>query len=143
MSTRQDPRIVMLLGVPFHDVTMTETLDYLDDLIAARKPSYFATANVDFAAQASRDVELQRILFDAELVLCDGTPLIWVSRWLDAPLRERVAGSDLLPHLFDHAVKKGHRIYFLGGAEDVLVEAQARAKAAHPGLIIAGAYSPP
>lgn len=138
-----DPRIVMLLGVPFHDVTMGETLDYLDGLIAARKPSYFATANVDFAAQASRDVELQQILFDAELVLCDGTPLIWVSRWLNAPLRERVAGSDLLPHLFDHAARKGYRLFFLGGTEEVLVEATARAQANHPGLIIAGTYSPP
>lgn len=141
--SRQDPRIVMLLGVPFHDVTMQETLDYIDDMIATRKPAYCATANVDFAAQASRDVELQRILFDAELVLCDGTPLIWVSRWLDAPLRERVAGSDLLPHLFDHAAKKGHRVFFLGGTEEVLAEASARARANHPGLNIAGTYSPP
>ena len=39
MSAPQDPRIVMLLGVPFHDVTMTETLDYLDHLIAVRRPS--------------------------------------------------------------------------------------------------------
>jgi len=142
-APRPDPRIVMLLGVPFHDVTMMETLDFIDCLIAARKPSYLATANVDFAAQASRDVELQRILFDAELVLCDGTPLIWVSRWLDAPLRERVAGSDLLPHLFDHAAQKGHRIFFLGATDEVLAEATARALANHPGLIMAGAYAPP
>ena len=143
ITPRQDPRIVMLLGVPFHDVTMAETLDYLDHLIAERKPAYFATANVDFAAQASRDVELQRILFDAELVLCDGTPLLWVSRWLDAPLRERVAGSDLLPHLFEHAAQKGHRIFFLGATDEVLMEATARAQANHPGLIIAGSYAPP
>ena len=142
-TPRQEPRIVMLLGVPFHDVTMTETLEYLDGLIAAGKPSYFATANVDFAAQASRDVELQRILFDADLVLCDGTPLIWVSRWLDAPLRERVAGSDLLPHLFDHAAQKGHRLFFLGSTDEVLGEACARAQAAYPGLIISGTYAPP
>ena len=153
-TSYQDPRIVMLLGVPFHDVTMQETLVYLDDLIIARRPAYIATANVDFAAQASRDVELQRILFDAELVLCDGTPLIWVSRWLDAPppppppppplcasvsrdptfyltflnmQPEKVIGS------FSSVVRR-----------DVLVEATKRALVPEPpDWSIAGAYSPP
>ncbi len=114
MPRKDNTRLAILLGVPFHDVTMGETLDRIDALIAARTPGYLATANLDFAAQASQDVELQRILFDAELVLCDGTPLVWASRWLGAPLRERVAGSDMMPHLFARAAERGHRLFFLG-----------------------------
>ena len=59
-------------------------------------PHYLATANVDFLVQAMEDVELRRILMDAHLVLCDGTPLLWMSRLLGNPLPERVAGSDLV-----------------------------------------------
>jgi UDP-N-acetyl-D-mannosaminuronic acid transferase (WecB/TagA/CpsF family) len=44
-------------------------------MILSRRPHYLATANVDFAVQALRDVELQRILAEADLVLCDGMPL--------------------------------------------------------------------
>ena len=136
------PRVVILLGVPFHDVTMQETLTYIDALIERREPSYIATANLDFAAQASADVELQRILCESELVLCDGTPLIWASRWLGAPLRERVAGSDLMPHLLAHAADKGHRLFLLGATEEVLEEAAAKCRKGYPNLIICGTFSP-
>lgn len=142
-NTNTEPKICILLGIPFHDVTMQETLRHIDGMIARRKPAYLATANLDFAAQASRDVELQRILFDAELVLCDGTPLIWASRWLGAPLRERVAGSDLMPFLFAHAEKKGHRIFFLGSSEEVLAIAVEKCAEQYPKLVISGTYSPP
>lgn len=135
--------MVILLGIPFHDVTMGETLDYIDGMVERRKPAYLATANLDFAAQASHDVELQRILFDAELVLCDGTPLVWASRWIGAPLRERVAGSDLLPHLFQRAEEKGHRLFFLGSTDEVLRIAIEKCAQQYPKLVVAGSYAPP
>ena len=138
-----DPKTVVLLGVPFHDVTMAETLDEIDSVVAARTPRYIATANLDFATQASEDVELQRILLDAHLVLCDGTPLIWASRWLGAPLRERVAGSDLTPKLAERAAARGHRLFFLGSDEGVLKLAKETLEARHPGLQVCGVYSPP
>jgi N-acetylglucosaminyldiphosphoundecaprenol N-acetyl-beta-D-mannosaminyltransferase len=136
------PRVIILLGVPFHDVTMQETLVYIDALIARGEPGYIATANLDFAAQASGDVELQRILWESELVLCDGTPLVWASRWLGAPLRERVAGSDLMPHLLAHAAEKGHRLFLLGATDEVLEKAAAKCRERYPNLNICGAFSP-
>ena len=138
-----EPKTVVLLGVPFQDVTMDETLTIIDEMVAAGQPRYIATANLDFAAQASRDVELQRILLDAHLVLCDGTPLVWASRWLQAPLRERVAGSDLTPRLMENAARRGYRVFFLGSDEAVLREAKTRLEARYRGLQICGLYAPP
>ena len=88
-------------------------------------------------------MELQRILMDADLVLCDGTPLIWASRLLKAPLRERVAGSDLTPRLMEHAAARGYRIFFLGSDETILKTAKERLEHEHPGLVICGFYAPP
>ena len=88
-------------------------------------------------------MELLRILLDAHLVLCDGTPLIWASRWLGVPLRERVAGSDLTPKLAERAAAKGHRLFFLGSNEAVLNLAKDTLVARHPGLVVCGVYSPP
>ncbi len=137
------PKTVVLLGVPFHDVTMAETLEHIDAMIADGRTRYLATANLDFAAQASQDVELQRILLEAHLVLCDGTPLIWASRWLKAPIRERVAGSDLMPVLTAHCAAKGYRMYLLGATEKTLEMASAKMLAEHPQLQIVGTYAPP
>lgn len=137
------PKTVVILGVPFHDVTMAETLAHIDRIIAEGHSRYLATANLDFAAQASEDVELQRILLEAHLVLCDGTPLIWASKWLKAPIRERVAGSDLMPELAAHCAAKGHRMFLLGATDETLARASERLLAKHPKLKIVGTYAPP
>ena len=134
---------LVILGVPFDDVTMTETLTLIEAMIAARRPHYLATARVDFVVQAHEDEELRRILFEADLVLCDGTPLVWASRWLSNPLPERVAGSDLVPHLLRLAAARGYRVYFLGGHPDTTALAVKNVERTYPGIQVAGWDSPP
>jgi N-acetylglucosaminyldiphosphoundecaprenol N-acetyl-beta-D-mannosaminyltransferase len=136
------PRIA-ILGVPIDNVTMPQAVARIEDMIASRQPHYVATANVDFLVQALHDVELRRVLVDADLVLCDGTPLVWASRWLGNPLPARVAGADLVPRLVQQAAEKHHRIFFLGGAPEVVARAVINLQNQYPCLDIAGAYSPP
>ena len=134
---------IAILGVPFDHVTIDETIARIDAMIASRRPHYVVTANVDFLVQAHRDVELRRILLEADLVLCDGTPVLWASRWLGNALPERVAGSDLAPALIRSAAEKGHRLFFLGAAPGVAAEAEAKLKQEYPTLNIVGTYAPP
>jgi N-acetylglucosaminyldiphosphoundecaprenol N-acetyl-beta-D-mannosaminyltransferase len=134
---------ITILGVPFDNVTSSEALARIDQMIASRKPHYLATANVDFLVQAREDVELRRILFDADLILCDGTPLLWVSRLLGNPLPERVAGADVVPRLIQLAAEKKYRLFLLGAAPDSVSRAAANLRDAYPNLVIAGYYSPP
>src|SRR5687767_9677798 len=105
-------RPIAILGVPFDNVTSAETVDRIDAMIASRRPHYVVTANVDFLVQAHRDVELRRILLEADLVVCDGTPLLWASRWLGNALPGRVAGSGLAPGLIRGAGEKGPPLFF-------------------------------
>src|ERR1044071_8499501 len=134
---------VAILGVPFDSVTTAETIDIIARMIDSGEPHYLATANVDFLVQAARDVELRRILFDAHLVLCDGTPLLWASRVLGNRLPERVAGSDIVPLLLKEAAEKGYRVFFLGAQTEVCAKAVERLQQQFPTLQIAGYYSPP
>jgi N-acetylglucosaminyldiphosphoundecaprenol N-acetyl-beta-D-mannosaminyltransferase len=134
---------VAILGVPFDHVTIRDAITRIETMIASGRPHYVVTANVDFLVQAHRDVELRRILLEADLVLCDGTPLLWASRWLGNPLPERVAGSDLAPALMQAAAEKGHRVFFLGAAPGVAAEAEARLKQQYPSINIVGTYAPP
>src|SRR5207302_4204645 len=134
---------IALLGVPFDNVTMTEAVERIEQMVATRQPHYVVTANVDFLVQALRDVELHRILLDAHLALCDGTPLVWASRLLGNPLPERVAGSDLAPLLIRLAAEKNYRLFLLGASPEANAQAVARLKAHHPALNLVGNYSPP
>jgi N-acetylglucosaminyldiphosphoundecaprenol N-acetyl-beta-D-mannosaminyltransferase len=137
------PVPITMLGVPFDRVTTADSLRLIGQMIASGRPHYAATANVDFAVQALADVELRRILSDADLVLCDGMPLVWASRFLGNPLPERVAGSDLVPQMLAEAERQGWRVFFLGGAEQSVARAAANIRARHPQLQLVGSYSPP
>src|SRR5260370_2530912 len=77
------------------------------------------------------------------MVLCDGTPLVWASRLLGNPLPERVAGSDLVPHLLELAALKNYRIFFLGASPGASNQAIANVRERLPGLNIVGRFSPP
>lgn len=134
---------VAILGVPFDHVTLGGAIARIEEMIASRRPHYVVTANVDFLVQAHRDVELRRILLEADLTLCDGTPLVWASRWLGNALPERVAGSDLAPQLMQTAADKGYRVFFLGAAPGVAEEATQKLHERFPTINIVGHYAPP
>jgi N-acetylglucosaminyldiphosphoundecaprenol N-acetyl-beta-D-mannosaminyltransferase len=134
---------VSILGVPVDPVTADEALMRIADMVESGRPHYIVTPNVDFLVQARTNPELHRILCEADLVLCDGQPLVWASRWLGNPLPERVAGSDLAPRLMEQAAQKGHRVFLLGATPEANEEAAMRLQALHPNLQLAGYYAPP
>ncbi|RYD38514.1 MAG: WecB/TagA/CpsF family glycosyltransferase [Verrucomicrobiaceae bacterium] len=140
---RDLPPPVVMMGVPFDQVTTPQALGLIEEMIASGRPHMLATANVDFLAQVQVDAPLREILLNTDLVVCDGTPLVWLSRWLGDPLPERVAGSDMVPLLFNLASEKGYRVYFLGGREEVMQLGLKNIRERWPELKIAGAWSPP
>lgn len=135
-------RFNKILGVDFDCVTFLGAMERIEQMIAHRGSHYVVTANVDFLVQAHRDAEFSRILAGADLVLCDGTPLVWASRLLGRPLPERVAGSDLVPQLIKRAAEKKYRLFFLGAAPEAASLAAANVRAKYPNLHV-DFYSPP
>ncbi|MBI3885791.1 MAG: WecB/TagA/CpsF family glycosyltransferase [Opitutae bacterium] len=134
---------VAILGVPIDPLTVESAIGRLEQLVDGRAPAYAVTPNVDFLVQARRDTELREILLEADLVLCDGQPLVWASRWLGNPLPERVAGADLVPRFVARAAQRGYRLFLLGAGPEANDAAAARLRAQHPALVIAGNYAPP
>ncbi len=80
---------------------------------------------------------------DAALILADGQPIVWRSRWTGRPLPQRVAGSEMIYELAERARDRDWGIYFLGGDEGVAATCADRLTQRYPGLRIAGVESPP
>jgi N-acetylglucosaminyldiphosphoundecaprenol N-acetyl-beta-D-mannosaminyltransferase len=137
------PSTVAVLGVPFHNVTMDETIAFVDEKIRDRGFHQIATANVDFLIHAVRDKEMQEILCSCDLVIPDGMPILWGARLLGAALKERVCGVDLVPRLAELSARAGHSMFFLGASEQNSLRAAENLKQRYPGLHISGRYSPP
>lgn len=137
------PVPLVIYGVPFHNVTFEEAIDWIVERVRSGRPANIATANLDFVTRAWKDPELQRILIDADLVLADGFPMVKLSPFFGPRLKDRVTGSDLTPMLAERAAKEGMSIYGLGSGLGVAEKALEILKEKHPDLKIAGAYSPP
>lgn len=137
------PATVVILGIPFNNVSFADTVEWTRQRVLSRRPAYIATVNLDFIMQAWHDPELQRILLEADLVVADGIPIVWLSRLLGPGLKGRVTGSDLVPMLAKLAARDGFSLYCLGGAPGVAEKAAGKLVERYPGLRIAGCYSPP
>ena len=142
MMTKEPP-ITVLLGLPFHDLTLDETLEYCRETMKGGAGHYLVTANVDFTTQAYEDPDLKKIVFFADRVVCDGMPLVWLSRLFGHPLRERVAGSDMVPRLLEICGRERLPVYFFGSDLATLEEAKIIVENRYPGLVVAGIDSPP
>jgi N-acetylglucosaminyldiphosphoundecaprenol N-acetyl-beta-D-mannosaminyltransferase len=105
----------LLFGVPIADLSRAETIGVIGELVtdgrSFDRTHQIATTNVDFLVNALDDPELLAILQDADLCLADGMPVVWGASLLGMPIRERVAGADLLPLLVKASETTGWRIH--------------------------------
>ena len=58
---------IEILSIPIWNVTMDETRDFVFQCIAEGKPGFIATANAEMVMKAQTDVELARILQQADM----------------------------------------------------------------------------
>lgn len=134
---------IKFMNTEIDNLTMDEALDAIDDLIKQNKNAYVVTPNVDHIIQLERGGEIVEVYKNADLILSDGKPLIWISKLYGTPIKEKISGSDLFPRLCERAAKKGYRMFFLGAAEGVAAKAAVNLSNRYPGLQVVGTYSPP
>lgn len=106
-------------------------------------PSLVVTPNADHVVRLETDSELRQAYAKAALVIPDGMPVVWASRWLGTPVKERVTGSDLMPRLCAMAAQTGLSVFLLGGKPGVAERAARNLVQSYPGLTVAGTSCPP
>ena len=133
---------IKFLNTNIDNLTMEEALERIDELIKRGKPSYVVTPNVDHIVKLEKDVEFQEVYRNADLILTDGMPLLWISKFKKNPIKEKVSGSDLFPKVCELAAQKGYKVFLLGAAEGIADKAALNLKNKYNGLNIIGTYSP-
>jgi N-acetylglucosaminyldiphosphoundecaprenol N-acetyl-beta-D-mannosaminyltransferase len=129
---------ITLMGCTIDNLSMEETLQTIEGFIHTGKPHQHVVVNVDKLVKASRDPELRRIINECALINVDGMPVVWASRLLGKPLKERVAGVDLFEALMRRAGEKGWRVFLLGAQEEVVGKVAATYQRRYPALVLAG-----
>ncbi len=132
---------IYITGLPVDNLTYEETLVTLESFILEGSPHLVVTLNPEMVVRASRDREFREIVLSASLVLPDGVGIVWASRILGTPLKERVTGVDTLERFAALASKKGYKPFFLGASPGVAQKAASVLSERYPGFKVAGVYS--
>ena len=132
-----------LLNTYINNFTMEESLDAIERLIASGEKSYVVAINVDVVIKIEESPELKTVVDNADIVLVDGKPLIWISKLHGAPVKEKVSGSDLVPLLCKRAAEKGYTVFIIGGKDGIAQQAKNKLEQKHSNIKIVGTYAPP
>lgn len=132
-----------LLNTYINNLTMPETIDKIEKMISSKNKSYVVAVNVDVIMKIENDPYLKEIVDNADMVLVDGKPLVWISKMYGRPLKAKISGSDLVPLLCDVAAQKGYSIFIIGGKDGIAEQAQKRLESKLPNIKIVGTYAPP
>jgi N-acetylglucosaminyldiphosphoundecaprenol N-acetyl-beta-D-mannosaminyltransferase len=137
------PPRVDVLGVPMSAGTMNDALDEVTRWVTDGDPAYGIFRDVHGVMEARRRRDVLDAHLGAGLVACDGTPLVWASRWAGVKTAERVYGPDFVLAMCARAEDKGLKSFFYGGKPGVAERLGRRLQQEFPGLLVAGSHSPP
>lgn len=132
-----------LLNTYINNLTMSETVEAIEKMIAEERKSYVVAINVDVVMKIESDPYLKEIVDGADMVLVDGKPLVWISKLHGKPLKAKISGSDLVPLLCEVSAQKGYRMFIIGGKDGIAEQAKRRLEEKYPDIQIVGTYAPP
>ena len=143
MSSSKRTRI---LNIPVDMVNEREAMEIFRELMKTKNCSVIVTPNSEIIVSASKDQELKRMIEQADLIIPDGIGLVYASRIMGVPLKERVTGIDFLNGILSYLEETGESIFFLGskpgdGVNPGVAETAAeKMKEKHKRLAIAGIH---
>lgn len=109
-----------LFGIGVDNLTMQESIDVINKSIDSKQPIMHIVVNAAKLVHMQRDEELFQSIKNADLVNADGMAVVWASKLLGRPLKERVSGIDLFLNLVKNAQLRNETIFLLGAEEKVV-----------------------
>lgn len=132
--------IVKVENVKFHNLSFTEYVAVLKQRLLNQEKTFVVTANPELVMYAVYDKNYLDTLNKADFVTPDGIGIVIASKILKNPLKERVAGFDLMGKLLEIAESHQLKVYLLGSKETTLEKAYENILEKHANLQIVGKH---
>jgi len=109
-----------VLGTPIDNLTMSETLDSIAMAIENSGHLHHTVVNAGKIVSMQKDPQLRESVVSADIINADGQGVVWASKLLGKPLKERVAGIDLMEELVGLASRNHYKVFFFGAKEEIV-----------------------
>lgn len=127
---------VNLLNIYIDNLQASELLEKLQSGIVF-------TPNVDHIVKLQNDYDFFEAYSIANYKLCDSQILIYASRFLGTPIKQKISGSDLFPAFYNYHKKNEEiKIFLLGASKGVASKAQSRINSKVGRSIVVDSCSP-
>lgn len=108
-----------------------------------QSPKMIQAINADTVVKTHLRPDVAKIANACDLGLADGAPLVWASRYLKTPLKERVGGPDFFEAFNKIANENHYRYFFLGSTEDITQKVIHNLHDKYPNIEVVGNFCPP
>jgi len=129
---------VKIFGLPISKLNMEQTLQLLLEHIEARHTTHVVTVNPIMIMDGLQKPVHMDMLRGADMLVPDGTGVVWAASRIGDPVAERVPGIELMHKLMEQADKRGWRVYLLGASPDSIRGAYEKLTAKFPGARFVG-----
>lgn len=138
-----DKSKIHLFNITIDNITFDSAIKRIEELASEKNGRhYILTPNVDHMVKLERDSLFAEIYRNADMVVTDGTPLMWMMDSIGFPICEKITGADMLPKVSEMAAKSKKSIFILGAGNNVAKAAEINLKHRYKGLKVVGTYSP-
>lgn len=128
---------VKILNLEIDNLSKVELLDKL-------RSGVVFTPNVDHLMKLQEDPEFLQAYSISDYKVCDSQILLYASKFLGTPIKEKISGSDLFPAFYNyHKNNQNIKIFLLGAGIGVASKAQNEINRKTGRNIIVASYSPP
>ena len=117
---------------------MEETLSIVNNTIFNKESIQHVVVNAGKIVAMQNDAQLRKSVNESDLINADGQAVVWASKILGKPLKERVSGIDLMEALVELAYQNQYKIFFFGAKEEVVKTVVDRYSNDYSPKIIAG-----
>ena len=129
---------VNILGVKVDKVNIPEAVERIFKMLDERKTHTVFTPNSEIILHGYKNPEFCDILNSSDLLTADGIGVVYASKILSDPIKERAAGYDIACGLIDKISETGHRLYLFGGKPGIAEKAKRNLEKKYPFIQIVG-----
>ena len=108
---------INIRGVYFDNVNMEEAMEKVTSMVGTEGLDYMFTPNSEIVQACIENPELFEVINSASIIIPDGIGVVYASKILKTPLKEKVPGCEVAEKLMEYAAKTGDGVFFFGGGK--------------------------
>lgn len=132
---------VEIMEIPFVNNTKDNFLHkQVKPYFTSNEKCFIVTANPEIVMETRKNKAYKNIVQSADFIVPDGIGIILAAKYKKEPLKERIAGFDLMKDMLELANEFGAKCFFLGTSKEANQEAVKNIKQAYPRIKVAGSH---